>query len=206
MTGADRERGLRLFVACELPPAVRDALGRVQEEMRARGAGRLRWVRPEGIHLTLKFLGEVPAAKREAVENALAAAIVSPFALDVRLGSLGGFGGRQRLRVIWVGLEGDVEGLAELAALIEEALGPLGFPREGRPFAPHLTLARVPDDAGIQERSRLADLLEAFPSPSLPSMTLTAVNLMQSFLQPTGARYQCLAVYPARPISAPSPA
>jgi len=203
MTGADRERGLRLFVACELPPAVRDALGRVQEEMRARGAGRLRWVRPEGIHLTLKFLGEVPAAKREAVENALAAAIVSPFALDVRLGSLGGFGGRQRLRVIWVGLEGDVEGLAELAALIEEALGPLGFPREGRPFAPHLTLARVPDDAGVQERSRLADLLETFPSPSLPSMTLTAVNLMQSFLQPTGARYQCLAAYPAQPTTVP---
>jgi len=206
MTGANRERGLRLFVACELPPAVRDALGRLQDELRARGAGRLRWVRPEGIHLTLKFLGEVPAARREAVENALAGAVVSPFALDVRLGSLGGFGGRQRLRVIWVGLEGDVEGLAELAALIEEALGPLGFPREGRPFAPHLTLARVPDDAGIQERSRLADLLEAFPSPPLPSMTLTAVNLMQSFLQPTGARYQCLAVYPARPISAPSPA
>ena len=206
MTGANRERGLRLFVACELPPAVRDALGRLQDELKARGAGRLRWVRPEGIHLTLKFLGEVPAAKREAVENALAGAVVSPFALDVRLGSLGGFGGRQRLHVIWVGLEGDVEGLAELAALIEEALGPLGFPREGRPFAPHLTLARVPDDAGIQERSRLADLLEAFPSPSLPSMTLTAVNLMQSFLQPTGARYQCLAVYPARPISAPSPA
>jgi len=204
MTGGDRERGLRLFVACELPPAVRDALGRLQDELKARGAGRLRWVRPEGIHLTLKFLGEVSAAKREAVENALAGAVVSPFALDVRLGSLGGFGGRQRLRVIWVGLEGDVEGLAELAALIEEALGPLGFPRERRPFAPHLTLARVPDDVGPQERSRLADLLEAFPSPSLPSMTLTAVNLMQSFLQPTGARYQCLAAYPAQPTTVPS--
>jgi len=206
MTEADRERGLRLFVACELPPALRDALGHVQEELRTRGAGRLRWVRPEGIHLTLKFLGEVPAAKREAVENALAAAIVSPFALDVSLGSLGGFGGRQRLRVVWVGLEGDVEGLVRLAVLVEEALGPLGFPRERRPFAPHLTLARVPDDVGPQEKSRLADLLETFPSPSLPSMTLTAVSLMQSFLQPTGARYQCLAVYPARPISAPSPA
>jgi RNA 2',3'-cyclic 3'-phosphodiesterase len=204
MTGANRERGLRLFVACELPPAVRDALGRVQEELRARGAGRLRWVRPEAVHLTLKFLGEVPVAKREAVENALAAAVVAPFALDVRLGSLGGFGGRQRLRVIWVGLEGDVEGLAELAALVEEALGPMGFPREGRPFAPHLTLARVPDDVDPQERSRLADLLEAFPSLPLPSMTLTAVSLMQSFLQPTGARYQCLAAYPAQPTTAPS--
>ena len=206
MTEADRERGLRLFVACELPPAVRDALGRVQEELRARGAALLRWVRPEGIHLTLKFLGEVPAAKREAVENALAAAIVSPFALDVSLGSLGGFGGRQRLRVVWVGLEGDVEGLVRLAALVEEALGPLGFPRERRPFAPPLPLARVPDDVASPRPSRLADLLQPFAPPSLPSMTLTAVNLMQSFLQPTGARYQCLAVYPARPISAPSPA
>ena len=204
MTGIDRERGLRLFVACELPPAVRDALGRLQDELRARGAGRLRWVRPEGIHLTLKFLGEVPAVRRDAVESALAAAVVSPFALDVRLGSLGGFGGQQRLRVIWVGLEGDIEGLAGLAALVEEALRPLGFPREGRPFAPHLTLARVPDDVSPQERSRLAGLLEAFPFPSSPSMTLTTVSLMQSFLQPGGARYQCLAAYPVRSVSAPS--
>jgi len=205
MTQADRERALRLFIACELPPAARDALGRAQDELRARGAGRLRWVRPEGIHLTLKFLGDVAAARRGAVESALAAAIVSPFALDLRLGSLGGFGGRQRLRVIWVGLEGDVDGLARQAALVEEALAPLGFPRERRPFAPHLTLARVPDDAGAQERSRLARLLEESPPPSSPSLTLTTVNLMQSFLQPGGARYQCLAVYPIGSVSAPSP-
>ncbi len=203
MTGADRDRGLRLFVACELPTAVRDALGRLQGDLKARTTSRLRWVRPEGIHLTLKFLGEVPAAKRREIESALAAAIVDPFAFELRLGHVGGFGGRQRLRVIWVGLEGDVEGLAGLAALVEKALTPLGFPRESRPFAPHLTLARVPDDATPEERGRLADLLGSFSAPPSAAMTVNAVSLMQSFLEPGGARYQRLAVFPAPTVSAP---
>jgi 2'-5' RNA ligase len=186
---------MRLFVACELPPAVKEELAQLQGELRAQGAGRLRWVRTEGIHLTLKFLGGVSPAMAERVREALAGALSEPFSLSVRLGRVGSFGGRM-LRVVWVGLEGDTEQLASLADVVERALAPLGFPRERRPFAAHLTLARVPDEAGIEERSRLADLLEGFERLPLPSMTVSEVSLMQSFLLPGGARYERLASFP----------
>jgi RNA 2',3'-cyclic 3'-phosphodiesterase len=199
-----KEQGLRLFVACELPPEAREALGRIQADLRERGAGRLpagrqglRWVRPEGIHLTLKFLGAVSPEKAQRVADALAAAIVEPFTLDLRFDRLGSFGGRTRLRVIWVGLAGDVEELAALAETVEGALGPLGFPRESRPFAPHLTLARVPDEMGVEERSRLADLIAAYKLPAMPSLSVSEVALMQSFLLPGGARYEQRAAFPA---------
>jgi 2'-5' RNA ligase len=184
-----KESSLRLFVACELPPEALEALAQLQSKLREQGGGRLRWVRPEGIHLTLKFLGEVSPEK--AAER-----IVEPFTLDLRFDRLGSFGGRMRLRVLWVGLAGDVEELAAIAETVESALGPLGFPREARPFAPHLTLARVPDDMGVEARSRLSDLVAAYKLPPLPSMSISEVSLMQSFLSPAGARYEQRAAFP----------
>lgn len=191
-----RPQQLRLFVACELPDEVRRGLGRVQDELRRLGAGRLRWVRPEGIHVTLKFLGEVEESRVEEITSALASA-VEPFELRLRLASLGGFGGA-RLRVVWVGLEGDVEALASLAGRVEAALRPLGFPRERRPFAAHLTLARVPDQVPSAERRQLAGLIERYRLPPLPSMILTEVRLMRSILGPGGSVYHRLASFPQR--------
>jgi RNA 2',3'-cyclic 3'-phosphodiesterase len=191
-----REHTLRLFVACELPQDAKDALIAAQDDLRQLHASRLRWVRPEGIHLTLKFLGAVSPDIAQRVTDALAAAIVEPFTLNLRFDRLGSFGGRMRLRVVWVGLAGDVEEIAALAEKVEVALAPLGFPRENRPFAPHLTLARVPDDMGIEERSRLADLLATYKLPELPPMSISEVALMQSFLSPTGARYEQRAAFP----------
>ncbi len=185
---------LRLFVACELPGEMRDALGAIQEDLRRQGAGRLRWVRPEGIHITLKFLGEVEETRVEAINSALAAAI-EPFELSVRPSRVGSFGGA-RVRVVWIGLEGDVDGLAALAGRIDAALAPLGFPRERRPFAAHLTLARVPDRAPPEERRRLVDLIRRFRPPELPSMILTKAGLIRSVLGPGGSVYHALASFP----------
>ncbi len=187
---------LRLFVACELPGEAREALATVQRLLQEQGAEGLRWVRPEGIHLTLKFLGPVPARRLEAIERALARAVSEPFRLSVRLGRLGSFGGSTGLRVVWVGLEGDVEALARLAAQVEGAMESMGFERERRPFAAHLTLARVKDEASPQDRRRLFDLVRALELPPLPGATLDALSLMQSTLEPGGARYQCLARFP----------
>lgn len=192
----DRDRNLRLFVACELPQSARDGLALVQGELRAKGAAPLRWVRPEGIHLTLKFLGSVPLSQLQPIENALAVAIDAPFALSLRFGAVGSFGGRQRLRVVWVGLEGDVEELARLVDGVERALEPIGFPREKRPYSPHLTLARVPDHATVDQRLELTSLLDSYRPPPLPPIELSTVSLMQSFLQPTGARYERVAEFP----------
>jgi 2'-5' RNA ligase len=187
---------LRLFVACELPGEARDALAAVQRLLQAQGAEGLRWVRPEGIHLTLKFLGDVPARRLEAIERALARAVREPFRLSVRLSQLGSFGGSTGLRVVWLGLEGEVEALARLAAQVEGALEPMGFPRERRPFAAHLTLARVKESASPQDRRRLFELVRSLELPPLPGATLQAVSLMQSTLEPGGARYQRLARFP----------
>ena len=186
---------LRLFVACELPDEVRRALGRVQEDLRRLGADRLRWVRPESIHVTLKFLGGVESSRVEGITAALGSAIEA-FELRLRLASLGGFGGA-RLRVVWVGLDGDVEGLAALAGRVEAALQPLGFPRERRPFAAHLTVARVPDQVPSAEPRQLASLVDRYRPPPLPSMTFAQVSLMQSQLGPGGSVYKRLATFPA---------
>jgi 2'-5' RNA ligase len=187
---------LRLFVACELPDEAREALAAVQRLLQERGAEGLRLVRPEGIHLTLKFLGEVPARRLEAVERVLARAVREPFCFSVQMAKLGSFGGSTGLRVVWVGLEGEIEGLARLAARVDAALESLGFARERRPFAAHLTLARVKEGASPQDRSRLFELVRSLEVPPLPALTLDAVSLMRSTLEPGGARYQCLARFP----------
>jgi len=189
-----RSGQLRLFVACALPDDVLRAIGSVQDGLRRVTDVRLRWVRPESIHITLKFLGEVEASRVGAIEAALAAAI-QPFELRVQPAALGGFGG-SGLRVVWVGLDGDVAGLTSLAGRVDGALAPLGFPRDGRPFAAHLTLARVPDEASPEDRRRLGRVLSAAETPAIPSMVLTPVHLMRSTLGPAGAVYQQLATFP----------
>lgn len=188
---------LRLFVACELPDEVLNALGHLQDGLQRAGAEQLRWVRPEGIHLTLKFLGEVEAALVDKVTASLSACI-QPFVFRVRPDRLGGFGGR-RLRVVWVGLDGQTGELSDLAKTVERALEPLGFPAERRPFAPHLTLARVRERASAVERERLAGLLESYQLPPLTEFSLSRVALIQSILGPGGARYRTISKFPGRP-------
>lgn len=189
---------LRLFIACELPEEVRRGLEQVRAGLRRDGTERLlRWVRPDGVHLTLKFLGAVPRSDVGRVREALAGA-VEPFSCSVRAASIGTFGGA-RPRVIWAGLEGDTEGLAALAGRIDEATGQLGFPRERRPFAAHLTLARVREGAGDDERRRLALQVRGYRMPALPSMTLSEVALIESRLGPGGSVYHRLAAFPEAP-------
>lgn len=190
----ERPGQIRLFVACELTDEVRRSLRGIQEDLRRLGADGLRWVRPEAIHLTLKFLGEVQESRLQEIISALASA-VEPFQATLRPAGLGGFGG-SRLRVVWVGLEGDTEVMATLARRVDHALRPLRFPRERRPFAPHLTLARVQDRVPPPERRRLADLIEHHRLPPQPSMILTEVSLMQSILGPGGSVYHRLASFP----------
>ena len=186
---------LRLFVAVSLPEEVRDALGRFQEELRGRGLSGLRWVRPEGMHFTLKFLGDTPAAKVPAISEALTEAIRERRALRLALGSLGTFGGRRGPRVLWLDVTGDVERLQEVQRAVEGALVGLGFPPEERPFSPHLTQARVrqPPPPGMAER--ISQALES-AAPPQAEFEVREVVLMRSTLQPGGAVYERLAAFP----------
>lgn len=190
------EQMLRLFVACPMPDEAKRALSQVQEDLRRARFSELRFVRREAIHITLKFLGSVQAASVGDITRALESAI-EPFELRLTLDRLGGFGGA-RLRVVWVGLGGDVEPLARLAGRVEGVLEPLGFPREGRPFAPHVTLSRVPEQTPAGERRRLSQFVQEYTFPLILPMILTEVHLMRSILRPGDNKYEKLVSFPAR--------
>jgi 2'-5' RNA ligase len=187
---------LRLFVACELPSEMKNGLARLQDTLRAQGAPQVRWVRPEGVHLTLKFLGEVSEDRVAALREALAPTVEGIPPLTLALGEVGTFGGRRGVRVLWVGIAGDLEHLSRLQGRVESALDPLGFPPEGRAFSPHLTLARVPDHVGGDERRRFKDLTASLEVPSAPPVTIREMSLMRSILGPGGAVYQRVAAFP----------
>ena len=138
---------VRAFVAIELPDRAKDALARVVGELRAAQLGGLRAVRPEGIHLTLKFLGDVPADRIDAIGAAAerAAGHHTPFAL--LLSGVGAFPSGRAPRVLWAGIAGDLDSLGALQASVDGCLADLGFARERRAFNPHLTLARLRDSA-----------------------------------------------------------
>lgn len=188
------ERKLRLFVAFELPEAVLEALGQLQAQLQRQRASGLRWVRPEGIHLTLKFLGEVPQEQVPAIADALVAAVSSLPTVTLRLGSLGTFGDRRGPRVVWIGVNGETARLLTVQAAVERSLTPLGFRPENRPFSPHLTLARVQDNIPESDRRRIAAIISAATVPPAPPMTFSEVSLMQSILGSGGAVYTRLAV------------
>ena len=185
----------RLFVAVELDGHVRQALDRLQHELQRHGLRGLRWVRPEGIHLTLNFLGETPREKVAAISQALAASTSGVPRHELSLGKLGTFGSRGVPRVLWVDLDGDVEPLRRLAEQVERALVPLGFPPEGRRFSPHLTLARVRPESA---RDLAGPLSQAVETMSMPKATVSVseVSLMQSKLGPGGAVYTQLQAFP----------
>ena len=179
-----------------MPPAIKRAIiNTIDGLQRSLAMPSLRWVRPEGIHATLEFLGATPEDRVPQITRALAgcAEAVAPFELTP-LG-VGSFGGRS-VRVIWIGLGGDEGALSDLAENVETALEPLGFDREQRDFNAHLTLARVRDDATPADRLRLHEAITRFDAPVFPSFRVTHFVLMQSILGQGSAHYRPLAKFP----------
>ena len=185
---SDEPTDLRLFIAVELPANVRQRLAGVADELRGMGLERLRWVRPENIHITLKFLGETPAERQAEIEDALRAAAEGVAAHELTLGELGKFGGRQNPRVLWVDVRGDVDALKALHKRVDARIAPLGFPADERPFAAHLTLARVPQDLAKKVARPLAEAIEAVKVPD-PPIPVREVVLMRSELRREGPVY-----------------
>ena len=176
---------IRSFIAIELPEETRKALIGIQEHLKQSGAG-VRWVKPAGIHLTLKFLGSIHPEQVDDIAAAAAQAVRSEPVLALLPTGLGCFPNQRNPRVIWLGLEGDVDRLNQIQARLENVLEPMGFAREGRPFHPHLTLGRVKD------RHRLQSLIDAMSTLELPefnSFDADEIILYKSDLRPTGAIY-----------------
>jgi 2'-5' RNA ligase len=184
---------VRLFVALEIPSAVRDNLAALINDLRTAEAGtkhKARWVRPENLHVTLKFIGNVDAGKLDAIYAALGQ-ICSTGKVELRFRGLGFFPSEKRPRVLWAGIAGSPN-LAPLAAGLDARLEKLGIPRETREFAPHLTLARF-DPPGVSERLRAA--AEGNVGREFGDVRTGEFHLFESKTRPTGAEYTRLSSF-----------
>jgi len=176
---------MRLFVAINLPAAVREALHAAAAPLREAGAP-VKWVGADGIHLTLKFLGDVGEDRERAIVAALDALTAGRRAFTLPIGGFGAFPTSTRPQVFWVGAEA-VPALELLQHDLERAFADLDFPLEGRPFRPHLTLGRT--KKGGERRARaVGELLDEVAFAD--EVAVDAVELMQSRLSPKGASYR----------------
>lgn len=188
MTAAGQARGddgrIRTFVAVDLEAPVLHALAELQRELASHSAD-VRWARPQGLHVTLKFLGPVEPGRLERVHLAVAGCVGDLDAVAVSVRGLGAFPSLRRPRVVWVGLD-DGGRLAALAARVEAALEPIGFAREGRSFTPHVTLGRVNSARGW---APLEEAIRAHIDDEFGNSTVRGVIIYRSTLQRGGALY-----------------
>ena len=183
---------LRLFIAVDLPPAVRATLVSARQHIEQRSSLAVRWVNPEGTHLTLKFLGAVPSAEVAAIAGAMEVAARPHHSFTLTTAQLGVFPNRRAPRVVWLGVSGAVEALGALRADVERLVAPLGYPTEQRAFSPHLTLGRTHKDATGEERALIGTTIAQTPSPAPVVWQVEGIALMRSELGRDGAHYTCV--------------
>lgn len=183
---------IRCFVACSVGEEVRRSASRILEELSGTQAD-FKWVKPESLHVTLKFLGNVAIGKMDSVCAALReiSCKAKPFLVELR--GIGAFPRIRNPQVLWAGVTEGAHELSLLAQRIDEALETLSFPREIRRFTPHVTLGRRRSARGIDELCKLMGALRDRP---LGKSVIDEVVLMKSTLRPEGAVYQCLASFP----------
>ena len=186
---------MRIFIALDLDDAIRQRIGRFIEGVRG-FAPDARWVLPESLHITLKFIGERPAEMIEDIKRVLAGVEMAPF--DLSLEGYGFFPTAKSPRVFWVGIESGLQ-LLQLAKAVDEMTSALGIPKEQRRFSPHLTLARGGGESrapGWRKGDRsnwnfqlLVEKLSRFAAPEFGTMTAREFFLYQSQLRRGGSRY-----------------
>ena len=186
---------IRTFIAIELSDDHRRVLSKVQMKLKEASAAKfVRWVAPETVHITLKFLGDVDAAQMPALQKSVADACVGIAPFTLKISGVGVFPNTRRPNVVWVGAHGDVESAVLLAKKLEDGCEMLGFPREGREFSPHLTLGRVKREAGPNDRRLVGEMIEKVNIGELGVIQVAHINVMKSELKPTGSVYTRLAM------------
>jgi len=180
---------IRSFIAIELPDELKSELTQLQAKLKLGRQSWVKWVDPYGVHLTLKFLGDIAIDRTGEITKAIEAAAqgMSPFRLEVK--GIGVFPNLRRVQVAWVGISGEVDKLGQLQQRIESNLAHLGFTPESRPFTPHLTLARLRDQASSDERQRFGQLIADTRFEAVHPIEVDAINLMRSQLTREGAIY-----------------
>jgi 2'-5' RNA ligase len=188
---------LRTFIAIELAEPLRIAIARVQNKLKRQAPdASVKWVAPDGIHLTLKFLGDTPAGRVPEIEAALRAACAGRAAFEISVEGRGCFPSFRRPRVIWVAVRERGQGLAGLQAAVERHVAPLGWPTEARDFSPHLTLGRVSRNVNATTEAAVGQVVEKAVVEQIGAQWVDAVSLIRSDLRPTGAVYSTLVTVP----------
>ncbi len=194
---------IRTFIAIDLPPEAKDALDNLTQSLKSRGLTDIRWVKPQGIHLTLKFLGNVLPSTVPLLLDAIESAAPEHPPFTLSLGSLGVFPNPNNPRVLWVGLDRDLDTLSNLQASVEDRCRSLGFDPEHRPFRPHLTLGRVRRTLPQPQLDLLRDAIQDESNAGRLTWTVREFHLIHSTLTPQGAIYRSLGSAPLS--SPPSP-
>ena len=184
--------GIRSFIAIDLPSDVKEALSTSIESLKGRGLSGVRWVKPGGIHLTLKFLGDVPPSTVPLLLDAIESAAGCHHAFTLGLGDLGVFPNPNDPRILWVGLNGDLSSLARLQASVEGQCQYLGFEPDRRGFTPHLTLGRVRRTLPESQRDLVRAALREEASVGELQWVVEKIHLIHSTLTPQGAVYRSL--------------
>jgi 2'-5' RNA ligase len=182
---------MRTFIAIELPDQIKNQIGQEQEPLKKTKAF-VSWVKPGNIHVTLKFLGEVPEEKTDEVFSATEKAVEGIKRFTMSLKGMGSFPNFRRPRVIWVGAGSGQEELSGMAGKIEEEMEKIGFPKEKRRFSPHFTIGRVKSPKNIEK------LMKMIKSSDFQTeeIAVSEVVVMRSQLHPTGAIYTPLKKIP----------
>jgi 2'-5' RNA ligase len=189
---------LRSFIAVEIPTGIQTALaGSLASLKQALPKPLVRWVAPQNVHLTLKFLGDVSPANLERLAETLKAEVANHETFTLSVGGLGAFPTPNRARILWVGLEAPAALMALLRG-IEAATASLGFPAEDRPFSPHLTIGRVGQNVSGTGLQHIRAALESTPVGILGTVHVDTVYIFKSDLQPGGAVYTPLHTLPLK--------
>jgi len=175
---------MRIFIALELSDEIKGELSRLEGRLKEARAD-IKWAKPENIHLTLKFLGDIEESNIEEIKNALGGISSSEKPFEISLFKLGAFPSLNQPRVIWAGIDKGCSEAENIAARVADALKKIGFPKEERPFSAHLTLGRVKSGKNKAGLKDMLASLEVRPK----SCVINKITLFQSTLAPNGPIY-----------------
>jgi len=183
-------QSIRTFICLEIPEAIRELIDERATKVLRKSGARCSFVRPENLHITLKFLGDVETSRIDNLSQEIVKAVGNTPSFSLSLEGVGSFGGKKP-KVVWAAIGGETERLAELAVTIDKTMAGKGFSRERRRFKPHLTIARVRQSEGFDR------LISAIESCDLPREEFTAntVIFMKSTLTPAGSIYEPIAEF-----------
>lgn len=180
---------IRAFIACEISDEVRKGLSDIQEKLK-KGVQFTRanpsWVKVDSMHLTLKFLGEIPETRIDEIEGAMKQAAEEAAAFEIGVKGLGVFPHEHNPKVLWIGVKRGRQKIEELQSRLDDALEHIGFEKERRPFHPHFTLARIKSPRGSRQ---LMDIMKSHSGEDAGTCGIDRLILFKSQLHPKGAIY-----------------